>query len=167
MMNKSDIEKSRKSGYSPLQRAALILTREGSVCQRLCDGGNYRQRTESHQALLEAARDINNTALARAQALLNLDPEQAKELISQEMSSDVCTAMALISNNKEIGILAANKINEKDAILEVAIYAPWVEVRGVAQAKLGAKRDIELALELETDEDLCYALKKALKKFPH
>ena len=163
-MNKTDVEKSRKSGYSPLQRAALVLTREGRVCARISEGGNYRQRTESHQALLESVRDPDNTALARAQVLLNL-PEQAKELISQELPSDVCTAIALISNNKEIGVLAAGKILEKDAILEVAIYGPWPEVREVTQAKLTSKHDIELALELEDDESLCYALKKALKKF--
>ena len=166
-MNKSNIEKSREPGYSPLQRAALILTRGGPVCQRLCDGGNYRQRAESHQALLEAARDPDNTAIARAQALLNLEIDQAKEIISHEMPPDVCTAIALISNNKEIGALAVGKIKEKDAILEVAIYAPWPDVRRAAQAKLTAKRDIEEALEAETDEELRYALKKALKKFPH
>ena len=166
-MNSTDVEKSRKPGYSPLQRAALVLTREGAVCARISEGGNYRQRAESHQALLEAARDINNTALARAQALLNLEIDQANEIISHEMPPDVCTAIALISNNKEIGALAVGKIKEKDAILEVAIYAPWPDVRRAAQAKLTAKRDIEEALKAETDEELCYALKKALKKFPH
>jgi hypothetical protein len=168
-MNSTDVEKSRKSGYSPLQRAALVLTREreDAVCARISEGGNYRQRDKNHQALLEAVRDPDNTALARAQALLNLEIDQAKEIISHEMPPDVCTAIALISNNKEIGVLAAGKILEKDAILEVAIYAPWPDVRRAAQAKLTAKREIEEALEAETDEELYYALKKALKKFSH
>lgn len=161
-----EVEKFRNPGYSPLQRAALVLTRKSDVCARLSEGGNYRQRDKNPQALLEAARDPDNTALARALALLNLEIDQAKELISHEMPPDVCTAVALISNNEEIGFLAACKILEKDAILEVAIYAPLAVVRGVAQAKLTAKRDLEKALEAENDDNLCHALKKALKKFP-
>ena len=162
-----EVKNARTPGFCPMQRAALVLTRNSAVSERLAEGGNYRQRAESHQALLEAARDGGNTPLARAQAILKLEHEHATELISQEMSSDVCTALALISNNKEIGVLAAGKILEKDAILEVAIYAPWPDVRRAAQAKLTAKRDIEEALEAETDDNLCHALKKALKKFLH
>lgn len=165
--NYAEVKNVRQPGYVPLQRAALVLLREGEVPKRLSSGGNsYRQRNESYQALLESARDENNTALARAGAILQLEPNAAEQFITSEASSDVCTALALISNNKELGVLAATKILEKDAILEVAVYAPWPEVRKVVQDKLTARRDIEAALKSEDDDKLLHSLKRALKNFP-
>lgn len=166
-MINEDVTKARNPRYTALQRAALLLTREGNACHRLSNGGSYRQREESNQALLEAARDAYNTPLARALALIKMDYETRQNFVKCEANVEVCAAIALISNDEEISKRAIEKLNDRELLLEVAIYAPWPDVRRAAQAKLAAKRDIEKALEAETDEELCYALKKALKKVSH